>query len=189
MKKAVKRILNAFDMPLSLIGVLWIIRIVESVLNLNWAHGGILPRQTEGLLGILTSPLLHGSFNHLSSNTGPLLVLGWCLFYFYRHISRIVFPLLWILSGFFTWCIGREAWHIGASGLIYALASYLFFSGFFKRYIPLLLVSVVIALVYGGLVWGLFPTAGYVSWEGHLSGALAGYIIAYLFNKENLERP
>ncbi len=179
----------AFDVPIILIIIIWVIKIIESVFSVSWSNWGILPRHTEGLMGILFSPLLHGNFTHLSSNTGPFLVLSWCLFYFYRQISWMVFPLLWILSGILTWCIGRTAWHIGASGLIYALASFLFFSGFFKKYIPLLIVSLVIAFVYGGLVWGLLPTASYVSWEGHLSGAIAGYLVAYLFHKENIQRP
>ncbi|MCD7930716.1 MAG: rhomboid family intramembrane serine protease [Tannerellaceae bacterium] len=103
-------------------------------------------------------------------------------------MSRVVFPLLWLLSGFLTWCIGREAWHIGASGIIYALASYLFFSGFFSRYIPLIIISILIAFLYGGLVWGLLPLFSYVSWEGHLSGAIAGCLVAYLFRKEHVQR-
>jgi len=189
MKNAVKRITDALYVPLIFVGVIWIIKIFESVFGVTGMHGGILPRHTQGLLGILTSPLLHGSFNHLVANTGPLFVLCWCLFFFYRRISWMVFPLLWLLTGIITWIIGRQAWHIGASGVIYALASFLFFCGFFKRYIPLMLISVVIAFAYGGLVWGIFPTATHVSWEGHLSGAVAGYIVAYLFGKETLERP
>ncbi len=188
MKKVFKRILDAFYIPVVFVAIIWLIKIFESILNVRWSQGGVMPRHTEGLKGILTSPLLHGSFSHLTSNTVPMLVLGWCLFYFYRRDSWLVFALLWLLSGLLTWCIGREAWHIGASGLIYALASFLFFSGIFRRYIPLLIVSVVIAFLYGGLIWGLLPTASYISWEGHLSGAIAGYIVAYLFRKESLQK-
>lgn len=188
MKNAIKRVLDAFYIPVIFVVVIWVIKIIESVLHVRWVHGGILPRHTEGLTGILTSPLLHGSFSHLSSNTAPLLVLGGCLFYFYKRISWVVLLLLWLLSGLFTWCIGREAWHIGASGMIYALAFFLFFSGIFRKYIPLLIVSVLIVFLYGGLVWGLLPTSSYVSWEGHLSGAVAGYAVARLFRNETLQR-
>ncbi|MCD8177601.1 MAG: rhomboid family intramembrane serine protease [Tannerellaceae bacterium] len=188
MKRVIKRAVDACCVPVIFVVVIWVIRIVESLISANWAHGGILPRHTDGLMGILTSPLLHGGFGHLISNTIPLLVLGWRLFFFYKRVSRVVFPLLWLLSGFLTWCIGREAWHIGASGIIYALASYLFFSGFFSRYIPLIIISILIAFLYGGLVWGLLPLFPYVSWEGHLSGAIAGCLVAYLFRKEHVQR-
>jgi membrane associated rhomboid family serine protease len=100
---------------------------------------------------------------------------------------------LWLLSGFFTWLIGRQAYHVGASGLVFALVFFLFFSGLFRKYIPLVAVSMVIAFIYGSMVWSMFPFAEYVdadlSWEGHLSGAFAGLIIAFVFRRHGPQKP
>jgi len=129
----------------------------------------------------------------LFSNSIPLLVLGWCLFYFYRDLGYGVFPILWILSGIFTWIFGRYSWHIGASGLVYSLTFFLFFSGIFRRYIPLMAVSLMIVFLYGSTVWGMFPIAEYVdptiSWEGHFSGAISGFLCALIFRKQGPQKP
>ena len=93
--------------------------------------------------------------------------------------------MLWLVSGLFTWIIGRDAWHIGASGIVYSLSFFLFFSGIFRRHIPLVAVSLVVAFLYGSNVWNMFPWSVYldasVSWEGHLSGGVSGFFIALIF--------
>jgi membrane associated rhomboid family serine protease len=145
------------------------------------------------LKGILTEPLIHSGLRHLFSNSIPLIVLGWCLFYFYNEIGFAVMPVLWLLSGFFTWCIGRESWHIGASGLVYALSFFLFFSGIFRKYIPLMAVSLLVVFLYGSSLWNMFPVAEIVdpsiSWEGHLSGAVSGLIGAAIFRHYGPQKP
>jgi membrane associated rhomboid family serine protease len=154
---------------------------------------GIYPGTLNGLLGIFFSPFLHSSFSHLWSNTLPLLILIWLLFYFYRNIAFPVFIYLWLLSGAFTWVIGRTSFHIGASGLVFALLFFLFFSGVLRRYIPLIAVSLVVAFIYGSTIWSIFPIAELIdvtiSWEGHLSGAISGLIIAIIFRKQGPQRP
>lgn len=193
MKFEVKRILYAFFFPVLFIISLWLIFGLEKGLGAEWHQLGIFPRKSEGLLGILTSPLIHSSLKHLFSNSVPLLVLGWCLFYFYKDLAYAVFPSLWILSGVFTWLIGRESWHIGASGIVYALSFFLFFSGIFRKYIPLMAVSLIVVFLYGSTVWNMFPIAELVdpnvSWEGHLAGAFSGLICAVIFKNYGPQAP
>lgn len=188
-----KKIIYAFLFPGLFVLLLWLIYFLETGLNADWHTWGIYPRSIEGLKGILTEPLLHSDIKHLFSNSIPLIILGWCLFYFYQELSFSVFPLVWFLSGIFTWCIGRESWHIGASGLVYALSFFLFFSGVIRKYIPLLAVSLLVVFLYGSTLWNMFPVAevidSAISWEGHLSGAFSGLIVAILFRKYGPQKP
>jgi membrane associated rhomboid family serine protease len=165
----------------------------NTVLQSGISNLGIYPGTFNGLLGIFFSPFLHSSFSHLWSNTLPLLILIWFLFYFYRNIAFPVFIYLWLLSGGFTWVIGRTSYHIGASGLVFALLFFLFFSGILRRYIPLSAVSLIVAFIYGSTIWSIFPIAELIdvtiSWEGHLSGAISGLIIAIVFRKQGPLRP
>jgi len=188
-----KQILYAFFFPVLLIIVLWLMLLVKEVWIANWSQLGVYPGKVQGLLGIITSPFIHANAKHLFSNSVPLLVLSWCLFYFYKDLGYGVYPVLWILSGVFTWIFGRDAWHIGASGLTFSLAFFLFFSGIFRRYIPLMAVSLIVAFLYGSTVWSMFPVTEMVdpsiSWEGHLAGAVSGLICALVFRKDGPQSP
>ena len=188
-----KRILYALFFPALFIILLWLVLLVEKVWGANWVLWGIHPGKIDGLRGIITSPFIHADVRHLFSNSVPLLVLSWCLFYFYKDLGYGVFPVLWILSGFFTWIFGRDSWHIGASGLTYSLAFFLFFSGIFRRYIPLMAVSLMVVFLYGSTVWNMFPIAEIVdpsvSWEGHLAGAVSGFFCALIFRKHGPQNP
>lgn len=154
---------------------------------------GILPGTVDGLPGIIFSPFIHSSFSHLLSNTLPLLILIWFLFYFYSKIAFGAFACLWLSSGFLTWIIGRGVYHVGASGLVFALLFFLFFSGIFRKYIPLVAVSLIVAFIYGSTIWSIFPITEMVdasiSWEGHLSGAISGFILALVFRKQGPQKP
>jgi len=119
-------------------------------------------------------------------------MLMWSLFYFYRSIAWKSLLILWILSGFLTWLIGRDSYHIGSSGLIFGLMFFLFFSGIFRNYIPLIALSLIVAFVYGSSFWSIFPFAQYVdvhlSWEGHLAGAVSGIIVAIVFRNQGPQK-
>ena len=188
-----RQILYALFFPVLLIILLWLIWIVEKSWGADWSRWGIYPGKAAGLWGIVTSPLIHADAKHLFSNSIPLLVLAWCLFYFYKDLGYGVFPVLWFLSGLFTWILGRDSWHIGASGLIYSLAFFLFFSGILRSYIPLMAVSLMVVFLYGSMVWNMFPVAEIVdpsvSWEGHLSGAISGLLCALIFRKQGPQKP
>jgi len=192
-KFEIRRMIYAAFFPCILLMMLWMMRFWEWNFQTNMQWLGIYPRTFSGLLGIVTEPFVHANTKHLFSNSIPLLVLSWCLFYFYRDFGYAVFPILWIFSGIITWCIGREAWHIGASGLIYGLAFFLFFSGIIRRSIPLMTISILVAFLYGSFIWYMMPVweqiEEKISWEGHLSGAFSGLLCAVVFRKYGPQRP
>jgi len=166
----------------------WAVKIIEVTTGLSFVQFGIFPRSIDGLKGILFSPFIHADFNHLISNSLPFFILGFMLIYFYRRISYRIFIILYFLSGISVWFFGREAWHIGASGVVYAMAAFHFVSGIIRSDVRLLTLSVVVVFLYGGLVWGLLPIRPEISWEGHLSGAVAGIILAFYYRKYVIRR-
>lgn len=170
--------------PSLFVALIWMVKFLEIIFNLNLVQFGLYPRAYSGLIGIITCPLIHSSFNHLFSNSIPLLVLGGIIFYFYRPIAFSVFFWVYLMSGIWLWAAGREAYHIGASGLVYGFASFLFFSGIFRKERSLMVLSLLVVFLYGSLVWGIFPIAPQISWESHLLGSLAGIITAFYFRKE-----
>lgn len=163
---------------------LWLIKLVEAEFGLDFTGWGILPRSWSHLPGILTSPLVHGGFGHLAANSAPVFVLTFSLFFFYRSSSYAILLLTWVFSGFLVWIGGREALHIGVSGIIYGLAAFLFLSGVLSRNTGLLTISLIVALLYGSLFWGIFPLKPEISWESHLWGGISGFVLAYLYRRK-----
>ena len=166
--------------------LLWGVKALEWAVALDFGFLGILPRTLSGTMGIITAPLIHGDALHLISNTFPLLLLGVSVFYFYDKIALEVFAWIYFLSGFWVWMAARDAYHIGASGLIYGLVAFLFFSGLFRRDTKSLTISLIVIFLYGGMLQGLFPTDGRISWESHLLGAMAGAFCAFFYRKVRL---
>jgi membrane associated rhomboid family serine protease len=174
--------------PIIFLIIIWLIKISESFLGISFYQWGMYPRDINGLKGILFSPLIHGSFKHLIANSSSFIVLATALFFFYRKMAMPIFLLNYFLSGIFLWIGGREVWHIGASGIIYGLAAFLFFSGLFRNDLRLLTISLIIVFLYGSFVWGLFPIEPGVSWDGHLMGAVSGIILSARFQKHGPPR-
>ncbi len=166
--------------PLGFLLLIWGVYYTELRLGVNFNHWGVYPRTLKGLRGVFTSPWIHGSLEHLYNNTLPLVILSAALFYFYRQIAWKTLLLGVLLSGLLTWAIGRPSYHIGASGLIYVLASFIFFKGIFTRYYRLVALSLIVVFVYGGMLWYIFPVLDEISWEGHLSGFVTGLLLATL---------
>ncbi len=164
--------------PLVAVLLIWLVFWVEVRFQVNLNHFGIYPRKLSGLKGIILSPFVHGSIRHLYNNTIPLAILTASLFFFYRSIAFKV--LIWglLISGLIAWGIGRPSYHIGASGAIYLLASFIFFKGVFSRYYRLVALSLIVVFIYGGLLWYIFPVKDEISWEGHLGGFLTGLFLA-----------
>jgi membrane associated rhomboid family serine protease len=175
---------SIFILPALFILVLFVVEWIEYTYGMRFAKYGVLPRTLEGLKGVLLSPFIHSDWKHLTNNGLPLFVLTATLGFFYKGIAKEVFLWSWLMSGLWLWAIGRPSFHIGASGLLYALASFLFFSGFIRKHTKLMSISMFVVFLYGGMVWGIFPMKKHISWEGHLAGALAGLILAYWF-KDN----
>jgi len=175
---------SIFVLPFLFILVLFTVEWIEVTYGTRFVKYGVLPRTFEGLKGVLLSPFIHSDWKHLTNNALPLFVLTVTLGFFYKGIAKEVFLWSWLMSGLWLWAIGRPSFHIGASGLLYALASFLFFSGFIRKHTKLMAISMFVVFLYGGMVWGIFPMKKHISWEGHLAGALAGFILAYWF-KDN----
>ena len=152
MKRDIQRIMLATAVPLFLIFILFLLKIVEVGMDWDFSHMGIYPLEKRGITGILTHPLIHSGFSHLLANTLPLFFLSWCLFYFYRGIAGRIFMIIWIGAGLLTFIIGKPGWHIGASGLIYGFAFFLFFSGILRKYVPLIAISLLVTFLYGGIM-------------------------------------
>src|SRR6266850_3689664 len=168
----------------SLIAVCWAVFVLNNlILHGHLNQYGIRPRHIGGLPGIIWSPFLHASLQHVVANTVPLALLGAILCLRGRNEFGIVTVAGVVLSGGVTWLIGRNAYHIGASGLIFCFFGYLASLAFFNRNIPTLLLSVVCLLGYGGMLRGVLPTTAAVSWEGHLAGLMAGIALAWLTSK------
>lgn len=144
---------------------------------------GVYPLTLKGLRGVVLSPFIHSDIDHLYHNTIPLFVLTLALFYFYRKIAWKVLGYGMLLSGLLTWSIGRPATHIGASGLIYVLVSFIFFKGIFARNYRLVALSLLIVFLYGSMIWYVFPVEEHISWEGHLAGLITGLTFALVFKK------
>jgi membrane associated rhomboid family serine protease len=161
--------------------VLWLVKLFEFEFDLDFSTWGVLPQDVTGLRGVLFSPLIHANFKHLIANSLPIFILTFSLFFFYRKSSYSIFVLIYLFSGIFVWLGGREALHIGASGLIYGLAAFLFMSGIISLNIRLLTISMIVTLVYGSMFWGIFPLKPEISWESHLWGGISGFVLAFFY--------
>jgi membrane associated rhomboid family serine protease len=183
-----KIVKHSFLLPLIFIGLLWLVAIVEHTLGVSFSALGVYPRTVKGLPGILLMPFIHANFQHLLSNSVPLLVMGAGVLYFYRSLSYRVFIIIWIVTGVSVWLGGRASYHIGASGIVYGLATFLFLSGAIRRNPRLAAISLVVVFLYGGLIWGVLPIWPAISWEGHLFGGIAGIACAILYRDQGPQR-
>lgn len=183
-----KEIYKGILFPALFVSLLWLILFIDNYAEMHFSRYGLFPRRFSGSVGILFSPLIHNSYSHLLSNTVPLLILGWIMFYMYKPIAFSIFFWIYFMTGLWVWVGGREAYHIGASGLVYGFVCFLFFSGIFRGDKRLLALSLLITFIYGGLVWGVFPLKNGTSWESHLLGSIAGLITAFHFRNEGPER-
>lgn len=169
--------------PILFVLIIWFVFWFEVRFGYSFNSFGVYPRTLTGLKGVIFSPFIHSNIEHLYHNTIPLFVLSVALFYFYRKISwKVIFYGI-LLSGFLTWCIGRSANHIGASGLIYVLMSFILFKGIFAKHFRLIALSLLTVFLYGSMIWYVFPIKAEMSWEGHLSGLIAGLFFALFFRK------
>lgn len=174
--------------PLFTVGVMWLVFMVSLSTGLDFSFLGVYPRHAEGLMGIAGAPLVHGGIWHLFSNSVPLLLFGTALFFFYDRIALKVWLILYVFSSVLIWSFARgTVIHIGASGLIYGLAFFLFVSGVIRKNRNLAALSVILGIFYGGMIWGVLPGEPGISWEGHLSGAMVGVLAAVYYRKEMVE--
>ena len=177
---------NLIRWPLILLGLIWAVFFVDHYLlgrELTYYYG-LATRELAGTWGLVTSPLLHSGWPHLLSNSFPFLTLSGLLVFFYPRLWPRVLATLWIGTGVLVWTLGRPVVHIGASGVVYALAAFLAFSGFFRRDVKAIVVSLIVLFYYGGMVVGILPGQEGISWESHLLGLVMGVIGAYWYRGE-----
>ncbi|MFO7445659.1 MAG: rhomboid family intramembrane serine protease [Ignavibacteriaceae bacterium] len=171
--------------PVSFVILLWVIKLIEELFNISFLQYGLSPGEVSGLMGIIFAPLIHADYSHLIANSFPLLILGLGLFYFFPDASARVFLIIYFIPNIIVWFLGRNAYHIGASGIVYGLITFIFFSGVIRRDTRSIALSLVVTFLYGGFVWGVLPLDRRVSWESHLFGALTGMVCAVIFRKND----
>tara|TARA_B100001758_G_C18413104_1_gene617326 strand:- start:3240 stop:3902 length:663 start_codon:yes stop_codon:yes gene_type:complete len=187
-KKERASLFTILFIPFLFLLIMWLVKLIEYNFSLSFASFGVYPQKFSGLSGIVFSPFIHKDFTHLLNNSYPILILGAILFSSYKKIASQIFIWLFFISGFLLWIIGRPSFHVGASGVIYALASFLFISGIIRKNPRLAAVSMLIIFLYGSMIWGVLPTNMSISWEGHLSGFIAGILVAVFYKDEGPKR-
>lgn len=187
-KEEKRRFFGSMVFPGMLVLTLWLIKLIEVGFQVSFAGYGLDPQTLVGLRGIFFSPLLHADWAHLSSNSVPLFLLSSGLFYYYGRKAWIIFLLSWLVTGLWVWIFARDTGiHIGASGVVYALATFHFTGGLLRREPRMMAFSLLVVFLYGGLVWGISPAFSpgkNISWESHLLGGLAGIVLAFAYRKE-----
>jgi|GEM_PF-247912 len=163
--------------------ILWCIKSAEQLFGISFRELGVYPQELPGLVGVFFAPFIHGSFEHLASNTLPLLILGTVLLYGYPRSRYYAIAAIWLVSGLGVWLLGREAWHVGASGLTHGMFFFLLLSSILRRDKRSIALMMIAFFMYGGMVMTIFPREEHISFEYHLFGAVTGAICAFLFYK------
>jgi membrane associated rhomboid family serine protease len=182
------KVFHTFFFPMLFVILLWLIKFSEIVFDYPLYNLGVYPRHLKGIVGVFTAPLIHANFGHLISNSIPLLVLGSGLFYYYRTVAYKIFFLILFATGFWVWVSARPSYHIGASGVVYGLATFMFVSGAIKKNMSLAAFSLVVVFLYGNMIWGVLPIMPHISWESHLMGAIAGIVMAINYKQMGPQR-
>jgi membrane associated rhomboid family serine protease len=181
MDKKLSDILYQIRFPVLLIVLLWVVEFYELFSGNDLHRWGIFPREWDSFLGILTAPFVHSDFEHLISNTVPLFTLTCVMVFFYRKVAVPSYIIIQFLTGFAVWVFARPSYHIGASGVVYGLVSFVFWSGVFRRNMKSIVLALIVVIMYSGYFYGVLPNKEGVSWESHLFGGFVGIFTAFLF--------
>lgn len=184
-----RRLRHAFAIAVAFALLLWAVKLIEFFGGLDFAHFGIYPQSVDGLVGILCAPFIHASFAHLFANTAPLIVIGAMLLYGYPRSVKVLLPAVYLGGGAAVWLFARESYHIGASGLVFGMLFFVLTIGILRWDRRAIALSLVLFLLYGGMIWGILPAAEEISFESHLSGALIGMVMAFLLRHRDPEPP
>ena len=176
---------ESLQFPLIAVAAIWAVHFYQILTGFDPGEYGIMSRRLWGLRGILTGPLVHGSWGHLVSNTLPLFVLSAISIYFYRKVAMRAFWMIYILTGTAVWFFARPVSHIGISGVIYGLVAFIFWNGIFRRSFRSIILAGIVILLYSGMFMGVLPDQeGMISWESHLLGSLVGIFTSFWFKGE-----
>lgn len=186
LEKEFWQFLGIIKIPIIIVTLMWVTHLYNEYYGGIYNSWGIYPRQIDGLVGVLAAPFLHSGFHHLISNSAPMLVLTTIMIMFYRRVAIPSFFIIYFLTGFMVWLFGNEAYHIGASGVVYGLVAFVFWIGIFRRNTRSIVLSLIIIVLYSGYISGILPDQPGISWESHLLGGLVGILVAFLF-KDVLE--
>jgi len=184
-----EKILDAVLASVLVLSIAWAVFLMDEYLGYSVRQYGMYPRRFDGLRGIVTMHFIHGDWKHLLNNSMSFMVLNSFLFYFYRRISLPVFGWIFFVSGLILWVIGRPAYHIGASMLVYGLFGFHIFSGLVRRSHKARRIALAVTFYYGSMIWYAFPIEAGISWEGHLSGLVVGAFLALLYRKKGPSEP
>ena len=177
----------AIKITIAFVAVMWAVFAFQQILPFDLARLGLRPRDPMGLLGLLTTPLLHGNLSHIGSNTMPLFVGGVAMLYLYPNSSLRALPMIYVGSAALAWTFARPSIHIGASGLVYGILTFVFISGILRRDMRSVGVSLMVWFFYGSMIWGVFPAGRSMSWELHASGMAIGLVLALIY--QSWDRP
>lgn len=179
-----KNFYKSIQFPLMFLAIIWTIHLTQVIGGYDFGYYGIYPRRWFGLKGVLTGPLIHADFGHLLSNSAPLLALGGMVFYFYRRVAFRSFFMIYILTGLAVWGLADKGFHIGASGVVYGLVTFVMGNGLFRRNVKSVVLGLIVLFFYSGIFVGVLPNQEGVSWESHLYGAFVGLFTAYFYKEE-----
>ena len=177
---------NIFIVPITFIVAIWFVYWLEIHFSFNFNKYGVYPRTLKGFRGVFFTHFIHSNTNHLFNNSIPLFVLLCSLFYFYKDLAYKVLFYGGFFAGLITWVIARDSYHIGASGIVYLLFSFVFFSGIIRKHFRLVALSLIIIFLYGSMIWYVLPIKEGISWEGHLSGFLVGFFFAIIYRNKGI---
>lgn len=179
-----QHIISSFKLPIQFVLLLWLIHIFQFLTAFDFGFLGIYPREIFGLRGVLFSPLIHGDFHHLFSNSLPLLGTSIAILMFYKKVAIRSIIMIYLLTGLAVWGFARPVFHIGASGVVYGLVSFIFWTGVFRRNIKSIVLSLIVTFLYSGYIMGILPNQEGISWESHLLGGIVGIFTSYWYKDE-----
>jgi membrane associated rhomboid family serine protease len=179
-----RHLLESLRFPAFFVALIWAVHLYQWSTEFDPGMYGIMSRRVWGLQGILTAPLVHGSWGHLLSNTFPIFVLTGMATYFYRKVAMRAFWMIYLLTGLSVWLFARPVSHIGASGVVYGLVSFIFWNGVFRRSLRSIMLAAIVVLLYSGMFMGILPEQEGISWESHLMGSLVGILASFWFKNE-----
>ena len=174
-----RRFWKVYKFPIVFVIILVVVQLITTFTKHSFSSYGVYPLKLEGFFGVFTFPLIHSDWYHLVSNASSLILLLGILFYVFRSVAYLIFVISYILPGIITWFIGRESFHIGASGMVYALIGFILMIGIFKKQRNVMALSAFVLFYHAGFFWGMLPQGNHVSWETHVGGFIVGVLVAY----------
>jgi membrane associated rhomboid family serine protease len=184
MEQHQKRILTSLRLPFQFVVLIWAVHFFQVITSTDFGSYGLFPREFFGLRGIVFAPLIHDDLRHLISNSAPIFLLAVMIMYFYRRVAVRSMLMIYLLTGVAVWLFGRRVFHIGASGVVYGLVSFVFWTGIFRRSLKSIILALIVTFLYSGYFLGILPNQEGISWESHLLGGLVGIFTAYWYKEE-----